>query len=223
MQVFASVFPAANACTAQPTMSVQLNPGFYIAQVTTAPGTREGYWGLGVIAATGLLSGGLNLGGGVQEGGATAGYGAFYIQGTQNISVSVTAQPLPGADASNYSMTVGLLDSNQNPVGSAVTGTTSVQFNQTLTDGFYIIQVNTGATSPRATFQLTVNSESVTGGVNLGGFLMPGLTGYGAFYLPQAQNLQLQTYGLPTFTSVGATCLRIALLDANRNVIKTAP
>jgi hypothetical protein len=213
----------ANSCVAQPSLSINLNPGFYIATIRTAAGTREGYWGMQVITAQGLLSGGLNLGGAVQEQGGPPGFGAFYIQGTQKVSVLVNAEPLPGTDPSQYSMAVSLLDSNRKPVLPDQTGTTSAQFQTTLTDGFYIITVRTAASSPRATFQLTINSDSVTGGVNVGGFLAPGVVGYGAFYVPASQTVQLVAEGLPTFTSLGAPCLRISLLDANRNVIKNAP
>jgi hypothetical protein len=211
------------ACTAQPSLQQPLPPGFYIAEITTQPGTREGYWGLEVLADRGLLAGGFNLGGAMQEMGTTAGFGAFYIERAQTVRVRVDAQVIPGGDANNAGMTVRLLNASRQPVGEARSGTAVVEFSESLQPGFYIIEIVAASAAARATYQMGLGADLFSAGVNVGGFVLPGVAGFGAFYLPETQNVNLRVYGLPTYTSAGAPCLRLKLLDADRRVLFTAP
>jgi len=208
---------------AEPALNISLAPGFYIAEVRTTPGAKEGYWGMEVLAPRGLLSGGFNLGGGVEENGATAGFGAFYLPGNQTVRIRMDMQVLPGGDASKFSMAVRLLNASRQQIGTDQLGTQFVQFDRALTDGFYIVEVRTAAGAPRATFQLGLGANAFSGGVNVGGFVASGLVGFGAFYIPESQEVRIKTQGLPTFAGVGASCLQLTLLDANRKVIRTVP
>lgn len=207
----------------EPPLNINLQPGFHIAEVRLTQGASEGYWGMEFLAPRGVLSGGFNLGGGVQENGATPAFGAFLVPGRQTVRVSLAAQVVPGGDASRLSLAVRLLNSARQPIGTDQFGRDFVQFDRTLDEGFYIIEVRTGAGSPRANFQLGLNADAFAGGVNVGGFLGPGQVGFGGFFLPEPQEVSIKTQGLPTFAGVGAGCLQITLLDADRRVIRTVP
>ena len=205
-------------------LNATLQPGFYITEVTSP--VDQGSWGMEVLAQKGDLSGGFNLGGGVQEKGATAGFGAFYLRDTQQVSIRLTAQVVPGGDASTFSMCARLLDSNKQPIGTDQCGRDAIQFSQTLRQGFYVIEVRSTAASPRATFQLGLSANYFSGGVVVGGFVAQGLTGFGAFFLPADQGPQeakIKVLGQPTYGSAGVCSLQLRVLDANRTVIRTVP
>lgn len=211
-------------CTgaAEPLVKSTLPAGFYIAEIRNPPGTRQGYWGLTVNVNQGVIAGGFNLGGAIEENNGPPGYGAFYVPQAGSVTVQISAQVIPGGDPSKLSMIAQMLDSNRQPVGGSQLGTASIQFTQTLNPGFYILAVRTGAGAPRATFQASIITGSIGGGVNAGGFVADGIVGFGAFYVPVSQDVTLQTFG-PSNGPDGASCLQITLLDANRKVIVTAP
>jgi hypothetical protein len=207
----------------EPSLNITLQPGFYIAEVT---GSTEGYWGMEALAQRGDLSGGFNLGGGLQEKGITPAFGGFYLRDTQSVFIRATAQVVPGGNASDFSMCVRLLLNNSQPIGTDQCGTTVVELQRTLSSGFYVVQVRSGGSSPRATLQLGLGANYFSGGVDVGGFVAPGLTGFGAFFLPAdqgAQEAKIKVLGRPTYDSVGTCNLQLRLLDGNRNLIKTVP
>jgi hypothetical protein len=209
-------------CTAEPSLTKTLDPGFYIAEVRNASGTGAGYWGVGVSAP--LLAGGLNLGGSLQEKGGNPGFGAVYLESPDTVHIRVDAQPLGAGVTSPFSMQVRVLDANHNPLGDPVTGTAAVEFDRQLNSGFYVFEIRSGSSAPRATYQMGItNTVGFAGGVNIGGFVAPGLVGFGAFYIPSAQPLNLVSYSLPHYDNVGASCVTLTLLDANRKVVATAP
>jgi hypothetical protein len=204
-------------------LNITLQPGFYIAEVT---GSTEGYWGMEALAQRGDLSGGFNLGGGLQEKGTTPAFGGFYLRDTQSVFIRATAQVVPGGNASDFSMCVRLLANNRDPIGTDQCGTTVVELQRTLSSGFYVVQIRSGGSSPRATLQLGLAANYFSGGVDVGGFVAPGLTGFGAFFLPAdqgAQEVKIKVLGRPTYRGVGTCNLQLRLLDGNRNLIKTVP
>lgn len=206
----------------EPSLTKTLQPGFYIGEVRNAPNTRDGYWGMEVLVSQGVLAGGFNLGGAAKENNGPPAFGAFYVPGPQRVTITVNAQVVPGGNAAQFSMTARLLDAGRQPIGTPVTGTTSVQFDRTLAEGFYILEVRAAAGAPRATFQTSLSADSFAGGVNVGGFVSQGLVGFGAFYVPEAQEVTIRLFG-PTYGSDGASCVQLTLLDASRNVIARAP
>jgi hypothetical protein len=209
-------------CTAEPSINMSLDPGFYITEVRNAAGTRAGYWGVGVNTLE--ASGGFNFGGVLEEDAGNPAFGAVYLGVADTIHVNVGAQTLTSNLGLVPGFTVQVLDSNHNPVNAAQTGTTAVAFDIALMPGFYIVQVQTTPGTQRLTYQAELNNTNgFSGGVNTGGFLPPGSVGFAAFYIPATQSTNIVTYALPTYTNVGASCLTLRLLDANRNVIKTAP
>ena len=210
------------ALPAEPTLKINLQPGFYIAEVNTVGSTAPGYWGMEVLVQRGVLSGGFNLGGAVQENGTTAAFGAFYLPSSGTVRVRVDAQVIPGGDPTKFSMGVRLLNSTRQQLGSEQAGTNLIQFSSTLSAGFYIIEARSRAGAPRATFQMGLGADNFGGGVDVGGFVASGLTGFGAFYVPETQDVNIKTLGR-SYGSTGASCLSLTLRDAVRNVIRTAP
>jgi hypothetical protein len=212
---FASKISA--SCPApEPSSQYSLPVGFYITQFTNAPGTSEGNWDSTIQVSQGVMTGGFSFGGGLQENGATPAYGAFTVTSAQNMSLLIQAAAL--SNAAPLAVQVRLLDANRNVVGSPMTGTGSLQFNAALTPGFYIVEVRSGAASPRGNLQATLNATAIVGGIDTGGFVAAGQVGYGAFYIPQAQDVTVQAVGAST-GSWGAGCLQVQLVDANRNVV----
>jgi hypothetical protein len=209
--------------SAEPLLNIPLQPGFYIAEVRNAAGTPPGYWGMEVLTLTGKLDGGFNLGGGVQGNGTAPAFGAFYISEPQTVRIDLKAQAVPGGDAPQLSVAVRLLDSSRRPLGDERSGSGSVVFEQTLLAGFYIIEVRTGAKSPRANFQLGLNAPFFSAGINVGGFVSAGQVGFGAFYVPEPQSAKISVLGPSAYGSGAATCLRLTLLDSSRTVIRTVP
>ncbi len=209
------------SCTgaAEPVVTLPLNAGFYIAEVQNPSGSRNGYWGLQAIVPLGNIAGGFNVGGAILGNDNFPGYTAFSIPVAQNVTVSVAAQALAGGAPSIYAR---LLDANRQLVGAEVSGSGSLTVTNSLPAGFYILEVHTAANSPAVAFQASVITPSVDGGVNAGGYVEQGTLGYGAFFVPQSQNVTLQLTG-PTNGGAGAGCLALTLLDINRNVIRTAP
>ncbi len=215
---------ASQACpytTAEPKIKMTLPAGFYIAEGRNAAATREGYWGMEVLVSQGVLAGGFNLGGAAQENGGTPAFGAFSLPSTQTVRVRVDSQVLPGSTAP-LSMSVRLLDSNRQQIGGEATGGSLIQFERSLAAGFYIIEIKTGSNGPRATFQMGLTAESFSGGVVVGGYVAPGLAGFGAFYVPEPQEVNIKILG-PSYGSGGANCMRLLLMDADRNLLASTP
>ena len=61
-------------------------------------------------------------------------------------------------------------------------------------------------------------ADYFSGGINTGGMLAPGVTGFRAFYVPVAQTVQMCLFGAPTYGTAGAGSMVLTLKDANRNV-----
>jgi hypothetical protein len=212
-------------CTgaAEPVVTVPLQAGFYIAEVTNAPSSRNGYWGMVASVPQGSIPGGINLGGAILGNDNFPGYAAFTVPQSQTVTINVAAQALSGGNPFfSPAIYARLLDSNRQLVGSEVSGTNPLQFTNTLGPGFYILEVHTEANAPAVAFQAGVFTPSVTGGVIAGGYVSQGRLGYEAFSITQAQNVTLQLTG-PSNGQFGAGCLQLTLLDINRNVVKTAP
>jgi len=199
----------------QPSLTVNLTPGFYIVEATLAGQAPGGFWGLEVLASKGQAAGGFNLGGALQAGAITPGFGAFLLSTPQTVTATLNAQTAGGV-----SLTVQFLDSNHQPLGSVVTGMPPLTLSQALQPGFYIVQVSNPAPVP-FTYQLGLAANFFSGGVDTGGYVGPGITGFGAFYVPEQQDVTIKLYGRTTYGAAGAGDLILTLKDANRNVIQT--
>jgi hypothetical protein len=183
--------------TFEPQLVTHLPAGFYIVEATLAQGASGGFWGLEVL--TGESSGGFDLGGAITSAtpaglfripkDANPGFGAFYLLTPQTVTATATA---PGA-----SLTLRLLDASRQPIATNVgTGTSSLQV--TLQPGFYIAEVDTD-TQGVFDYSLALSADCFSGGLDTGGYIAPGIVGFGAFYLPVEQDVSMHMFGRNTY------------------------
>jgi sugar lactone lactonase YvrE len=204
------VTPSSNNNNAfEPQLTIHLQPGFYIAEVTLAQGAANGFWGLEVLASGGQLSGGLDSGGalaGALPGfPSSPGFAGFYLPTPQTVTATATASRPVG---------LLLLDSNRSTIASG-----SGPLQAALQPGFYIMAVITNP-GPPLNYSLSVSSDFFSGGIDVGGCIAPGISGFGAFYLPVEQDVSMHMIGRNTYGASGAGSLVLTLRDANRNVIQ---
>jgi hypothetical protein len=211
-QTFTVNQAAASANSFEPVLVRNLTPGFYIVEATTAPAGADGYWGLEVLTSKGQAAGGFNLGGAVDN---RAAFGAFMVSTTQTVTATLNAQVAAGV-----TLTMRFLDSQKNLIGSPVSGSPPLTLKNSSSPGFYVIEVNQSTSTPY-TFQLGLAADFFAGGVDAGGYVGAGLTGFGAFYVPETQDVTMKLYGRTTYGVGGAGDLVLTLKDANRNVITT--
>jgi len=207
----------------EPKLTKNLAPGFYILEATLASGAQSGFWGLEVLTSLGQAAGGFNLGGALYASSASPdfgtqpAFGAFALSTTQTVTATMNAQLPAGA-----TLKMRFLDSNRNQLGNAATGTSPLVLSQTLAPGFYICEAYSSA-STFATYQLGLAASFFSGGVDTGGFLAPGVVGFGAFYVPVQQDVTMKLYGQNTYGAAGAGSMVLTLKDADRKVIATNP
>ena len=200
-----------------------LTQGYYTVEATLAEGASGGFWGLEVLTSSGQISGGFNLGGGLAANAATPGFGAFFLPTPERVTATATAPLAPMAN-----ITLSLLDSNRQPIainrGSAA-GSPSLQ--AALQPGFYIVEITTDSPAP-VNYSLAIAADFFnadvavvfSGGVDVGGYIGPGITGFGAFYVPFFQDVSMHLFGRNTYGAAGAGSLVLTLRDANRTVIQ---
>jgi hypothetical protein len=192
-----------------------LDAGFYILEATLAPGAAAGLWGLEVLTSLGQAAGGFNLGGALHPASSnTPGFGAFMLSTPQKVTATLNAQAPSGT-----SLTMRFLDANKAPLGTPVSGPPPLTLSQSLLPGFYIVEVYNGASTP-VTYQLGLAADFFSGGVDTGGYLGPGIVGFGAFYVPVAQNVTMKLYGQKTYGSAGAGNMVLTLRDSNRQILQ---
>ena len=198
-----------------PNLTTTLTPGFYIVAANLSGSAPGGFWGLEVIASQGQMAGGFNLGGAVPSNASSPGFGAFLLTIAQTVTATLNAQTAP-----NTTLTLQFFDANNRPIGNPVTGQPPLTLSNALQPGFYRVGVFNPAATP-FTYQLGLGATFFSGGVDTGGYVGPGVTGFGAFFIPQTQEVQIKLYGRSTYGSAGAGDLTLTLMDANRNVIRT--
>lgn len=181
----------------EPRLVTFLQPGFYVAEAQLAGGQPEGVWGMEVLTSRGRAEGGFNLGGLLKEGGGEVSFGGFLLAEPLRVTVTVNAQVLPGQTAP-LSMEVRLLDSNRRLLATAGGGT-QVQLSRDLNAGFHIIEIQSAPGSPRAAVQIGLAAPYFSGGVVVGGFIGSGVVGFGAFYVPEAQDVDLRLFNGNTY------------------------
>ncbi len=201
----------------EPRLVRNLAPGFYILEATLGPQALGGFWGMEVITSLGQAAGGFNLGGGVSPAAANPGFGAFLLSGTQTVTATLNAQVSPGT-----LMTLRFLDSGRRPIGDPVMGIPPLTLSRSLDAGFYVVEVYSSGPAP-FNFQLGLAADFFVGGVNTGGYLGPGNVGFGAFYVPETQDVTMKLYGRSTYGATGAGDLILTLRDADRKVLATVP
>jgi len=206
----------------EPELRVNLQPGFYVAEVRLAQGQRQGYWSMQVTPPLGL-AGGLIAGGGIQDGTQPPAWVALALARPATMRVEAVAQVLPGGDPARFSMVARLLGASRKQFGTDEPGGTALRFERALEAGFYIVELRGGSDAPRAYFQLGISVDSLAGPVYAGGFIAASLPGFGAFSLLQPQEIGIKVSGAPANGPDGAGNLQLRLQDANGKLIRSAP
>jgi len=198
----------------EPKFSRLLTPGFYIVEATLAPGASPGIWGLEVLTSLGQAAGGFNLGGAAPASKSNPGFGAFAVSAAQTVTATLDAQPPHGT-----ALEMRFLDSNRQQMGSSVSGLAPLTVTKSLAPGFYIVEVWNSAPVP-VTYQMGLAASVFSGGIDTGGYLDAGVVGFGAFYVPQAQEVKIMLHGRATYGSGGAGNMILTLKDSQRNVLQ---
>ncbi|GEM_PF-3064819 len=205
----------------EPTLNYYLNStgtcssSFYVSTANLAPGAKAGQYSLIVSVQNGLLTGGFSLGG------AFTGNAGFPSFGQFQMPSNLAAQPvtITISDATAFAGTTGTVglainvlhvtSNGQVPISSgSVQGTTfpmsiTVPASSLTPGDYYTVTVTSLPGSPSGTFDMQMASPNsgFQGGVVVGGYAYPGVTGYGAYCVPQSQIIDMVVQGITTFGS----------------------
>ena len=206
----------------EPLTTVNLQPGFYIAEVRNLAGTPGGFWGMEVQGQFGSLAGGFDLGGGTFNAGGLTSFGAFDFPSGGTVHIKVNAEAVAGGAVP--SMALRLLNANYQPVVPDYMIGSSAEFDTPPLDpGFYVIGVLTPQDAPRAMYQMQINAPAIGGVADAGGYVTDGMVGFGAFYISQTQDVTIKLFGTSAYGTAAAVCPVLTLRDSSMQVIQTAP
>ena len=177
--------------------------GFYVADIILANG-EEGAWGLSINTTTGINVGGFNGGAILKENGGMPGFITFTLTETEHVSITpyeytgnvdwLTVQ-LEKQDLSTLERT---------SIYSKDTLSNTKLTTQLLEPGFYVVTIYSQNDSPRGISGITVNANSMMGGVNIGGWIDTIGVGFGAFSVAEPQDVNLTLFFGDNYGEVGA-------------------
>lgn len=171
-------------------------------------GKKAGYWGMEVLTADRVLSGGFNLGGGYDSE-RGPGFGAFLIEQDQTVMTTANAQPLEGQPPSLMAMT--LLDTDKNTVAGPLGPAASLEMSNRLSTGFYTLELS--SSSGKGTFQLALSADHFSAGVVVGGYIDVGIVGFGGFNLPRPTQATIRLYNSAYSTGASGR-VQLRLVDS---------
>ena len=153
------------------------------------------------------------MGGGLAANAATPGFGAFFLPSPQ--TVTATARALsPQRQISRCACSIRIVSRSQQTL---VPGPVRLLC-KPLQPAFYIVQITTDNPAP-LNYSLALSADFFSGGVEVGGYIGPGITGFGAFYVPVDQDVSMHIFGKNAYGAAGAGRLVLTLPNASRNVI----
>ncbi len=205
----------------EPRLSIPLEPGFYIVEATLDRGAPAGWWGMEVITSRGRAQGGFNLGGVLWEDANAPSFCAFNVPSRMRVTARLDAQVLPGGDSAVFGFQLRFRNSAGVTIGSPVNGKTQAELAADLSPDFYVAEARSNPGAPRATYQLGLVADNFVGGLATGGYLVPNLAGFGAFYLSEAQTVTIRLLGHASSGPWGAGDMVLTLKDAQRRVLRT--
>jgi len=213
---------------------------FYITTANLVPGQKSGEYSLIVSVQNGLLTGGFNLGGGFAGNGQFPGFGQFKTPtnlATQPVTISVNAQSLTTGATPQLSVVLNKEATGSTPrtpvPGASATstpganGTASLSFTvpaASLQQGtYYTVTITSLPGSPSGTFQMQLISANsgFEGGVVVGGYAIPGVTGYGGYCVPSSQIIGMVVQGVTTFGQYASGNLILGVQDGSGNILRT--
>ncbi|GEM_PF-7004718 len=201
---------------------------FYIAQATLAPGQVSGNYSLIVAVSQGLLAGGFNLGGAFGPNGTYPGFGQFKTPtnlAASPVAITINAQPASSGPL-RLAVTVNQVTANGNVLVYQTNGVPPLNFlTPTLNPAtYYTVVVSSTAGEPSSTFQMSMASQlggvpgagGFEGGVVVGGYLTPGVVGYGGFCVPVTQTINVVQQGQASGYTAGA--VNVVMTDSSGKV-----
>jgi len=205
--------------------SVQINqPGFYIATVNLPEGGKEGMWGVEFSTSGGINAGGFNSGAVLKEDGDSPGFMAFYL--SQAESVDITPYEYTG-EVSRMKIKV---KRRENGVDKIVFGPVLTRSGQTyatpvLQPGFYVAEGFSETDSPRGRFGFEVSARSMTGGVNIGGWIDSYTggngQGFGGLYVANSQIVDINVFFGESYSSIGSDYIELNVYRLQENGERT--
>ncbi len=197
----------------EPGFSAFLDPGNYVVEVTLPSGQPAGVWAMRTLVGSQVLPGGFNLGSAFGAGGT--GFGGFVLDVAKTVNLTLAAQALPGQQGPQVVMR--LWDSQGRQVGEEVRGATSASTSRSLQPGFYAVEVTSLAGA--GVFQLSMGADGLAFGAIAGGYLAPGITGFGGFNVPVREAVIIQLFGKGFYRGSGAGNLTLTLRDSRGAVL----
>jgi len=190
--------------------SIQIDqPGFYVATVNLPEGGKEGLWGVEFKTSGGINTGGFNSGAILKEDGDRPGFMAFNL--SKAGSVDITPHEYTGKiDTMKIQ-----LSRQENGARTVVFGpkiSTSGQTHTTpeLESGFYVAEALSEEGSPRGRFGFEILSDSMSGGVNIGGWIDSYTGGgFGGLYVANSQTVEVNVLFGESYSSIGANYVEL--------------
>jgi len=176
--------------------------GFYVADVILASG-EEGAWGLSINTTSGMNSGGFNMGAILKENAGMPGYITFSL--TESEAVSITPYEYT-SQVDWLTVQVEKQDVVTNKRTTVYGRDTSPQTTLTtppLQPGFYVVTVFSQSDSPRGISGISINANSMLGGVNIGGWLDTTGVGFGAFFVASPQDVSFTLLSGDNYGDIG--------------------
>jgi uncharacterized protein YkwD len=197
------------------------NAGFYVMNIDLAEGAQEGFWGISVNTTSGANPGGFNAGAILKENADVPGFIGFYLG--QDEAVTLTPYEYLGVtDKVSVRIKSGDNVLYSNVISSGTPVTTEV-----LPSGFYVAEIlSQESTTGRGLSGLSVNANSFTSGVNVGGWIdnttSSGSPGFAAFYIASPQQVNVSLFFGETYGTVGSGKLTAEMLFQNNDGSRTS-
>jgi hypothetical protein len=186
---------------------------FFVSTANLVSGAKAGQYSLIVSVQNGLLTGGFSLGGAFTGNAGFPSFGQFQMPSnlpSQPVTVTISdANAFPG-QTGTVGLAINVLQVTSNgqvPVsGATVQGSTfplslTIPASSLTPGNYYTVTVTSLPGSPSGTFDMQMASPNsgFQGGVVVGGYAYPGVTGYGAYCVPASQIIDMVVQGITTF------------------------
>ncbi|WP_353570867.1 hypothetical protein [Candidatus Albibeggiatoa sp. nov. BB20] len=207
-----------NTCTQQDcAFDIEIEqPGFYVVSASLLNGNTEGFWGISFTTSGGVNAGGFNSGATLKENAEAPGFMAFYLSEAE--AVNITPYEYTG---NVNAITVQL--SRQDDSGERTTvfsqQTTSGTEHTTavLEPGFYVAEALSSTGDSRGQFGFSINAQSMTGGVNIGGWIDDSADGFGGLYVNSSQNVKVKSLFGDAYGTSGSGYMQIDVYQQQDN------
>lgn len=212
-------------------------PGFYFSQVSQQQFANGGVWGKELLLKGNnrTFQGGLILKSNFKGDAGYPGYGGFNIANRNNEAqkIEINITQLTSYESRPAQVEVSLRDQNGNDILDSIQGSENLSLNGELLPGFYYFRVKSLEDSPSGEFLADISTSYIDrpgggfqGGAIIGGYFSPDdfradQKMFSAFCIADAKDIEINTFGKPSYGLSGAGNLVLSLLDRNRIPILT--